>query len=60
MTTRWEPRGASNTATTVLLGLDLSLTASAAVAVPLDWDGSWSRVSSLVVGEKLRKDASDA
>lgn len=45
---------------TVLLGLDLSLTASAAVAVPLDWDGDWSRVRSCVVGEKLRRDASDA
>lgn len=43
-----------------ILGLDLSLTASAAVAVPLDWDGDWSRVRSLVVGEKLRREASDA
>jgi hypothetical protein len=45
---------------TIFLGLDLSLTASAAVAVPLDWDGDWSRVRSLVVGEPLRRDASDA
>jgi hypothetical protein len=44
----------------MLLGLDLSLAASAAVAVPLDWDGQWSRVRSCVAGEKLRKDASDA
>jgi Holliday junction resolvasome RuvABC endonuclease subunit len=44
----------------VLLGLDLSLNASAAVAVPLDWDGDWSRVRSCVVGERLRRDASDA
>jgi len=44
----------------VLLGLDLSLTASAAVAVPLDWDGQWSRVRTCVVGEKLRRDATDA
>lgn len=43
-----------------VLGLDLSTTASAAVAVPLDWDGDWSRVRSLVVGERLRRDASDA
>lgn len=43
----------------VLLGLDLSVTAAAAVAVPLDWDGQWSRVRSVVVGERLRRDASD-
>jgi len=45
---------------TVLLGLDLSLTASAAVACDMSWDGDWSRVQSCVVGEKLRKDSSDA
>ncbi len=44
---------------TVLLGLDLSLTASAGVAVPLDWDGQWRRVATLVVGEDLRRDCSD-
>jgi len=44
----------------VILGLDLSATATAAVSVPLDWDGQWSRVHSVVVGEKLRHDASDA
>lgn len=44
----------------ILLGLDLSTRAAAAVAVPSDWDGSWSRVTSLVVGEPLRRDASDA
>lgn len=43
-----------------LLGLDLSTRAAAAVAVPLAWDGQWSRVASLVVGEKLRRDATDA
>jgi len=43
-----------------LLGLDLSLRASAAVAVPLDWDGDWSRVRSCIAGENLRKHASDA
>lgn len=42
----------------VLLGLDLSLTASAAVACPLDWDGDFRRVQSLVIGEKLDKGAS--
>jgi len=45
---------------TVVLGLDLSATAAAAVSVPLDWDGQWSRVHSVVVGESLRHDASDA
>jgi hypothetical protein len=43
-----------------LLGLDLSVTAAAAVAVPCDWDGRWSRVRSIVVGERLRRNASDA
>lgn len=45
---------------TVLLGLDLSPRAAAAVAVPTDWDGVWRRVASVVVGESLRRDASDA
>jgi hypothetical protein len=45
---------------TVLLGLDLSVTAAAAVACPLDWGGDWRRVRSIVVGEKLRRDATDA
>lgn len=44
----------------IVLGLDLSLAASAAVAVPLDWDGDWSRDRACVVGEKLRRDATDA
>lgn len=43
-----------------MLGLDLSATATAAVAVPLDWDGRWSSVRSLVVGVKLRRTATDA
>jgi len=43
-----------------LLGLDLSTRAAAAVAVPLAWDGQWARVASLVVGEKLRRGATDA
>jgi Holliday junction resolvasome RuvABC endonuclease subunit len=45
---------------TTLLGLDLSLQAAAAVAVPLDWDGDWSRVHSIVVGEPLHRTATDA
>jgi len=44
---------------TVVLGLDLSVRAAAAVACPTDWDGDWRRVSSLVVGEPLRRDATD-
>ncbi len=44
----------------VILGLDLSVTAAAAVAVPCAWDGDWSRVESVVVGERLRRDATDA
>lgn len=35
------------------LGLDLSRRAAAAVAVPLDWDGDFSRVNTLIVGEPL-------
>ena len=44
---------------TVLLGLDLSVTAAAAVAVPLDYEGDFARVASVVIGEKLRRDATD-
>lgn len=44
---------------TTLLGIDLGTRACATVAVPTDWDGEWSRVRSLVVGEPLRRDASD-
>lgn len=44
---------------TVILGLDLSLQAAAAVACPLDWDGQWRAVRSLVVGEPLKRDCSD-
>lgn len=42
-----------------LLGLDLSTRAAAAVAVPLDWDGDFGRVSWEVFGIPLKKDASD-
>jgi Holliday junction resolvasome RuvABC endonuclease subunit len=45
---------------TVILGLDLSVTAAAAVALPLDWDGQWHRVSSIVVGQRLHRGATDA
>ena len=44
---------------TTLLGIDLGTRACAAVAVPTDWDGGWKRVRSLVVGEPLRRDATD-
>lgn len=44
----------------VLLGIDLGTRACAAVAVPADWDGVWARVRSIVVGEPLRRDSSDA
>lgn len=44
----------------MVLGLDLSLTASAVVAVPLDWDGDFRRVQTLVVGERLHRDSTDA
>lgn len=43
----------------VLLGLDLSATAAAACAVPLDWDGDFRRVSTTIVGESLRRNATD-
>ncbi|HEU4544644.1 MAG TPA: hypothetical protein VFR23_26190 [Jiangellaceae bacterium] len=44
---------------TVLLGIDLGTRACAAVACPTDWDGNWRRVRSLVVGEPLRRAATD-
>jgi hypothetical protein len=42
-----------------LLGLDLSATAAAACVVPLDWDGDFRRVTTSVVGARLRREASD-
>lgn len=42
------------------VGLDLSLTASAAVAVPGDWDGRFARVRTEVIGMSLAKSATDA
>src|SRR5690606_36987286 len=44
----------------IILGLDLSTRAAAAVACPLDWDGDWRRLRTLVVGEPLRRDATEA
>jgi hypothetical protein len=44
---------------TTLLGIDLGTRACAAVACPTDWDGQWSRVRSIVVGEPLRRNATD-
>lgn len=44
----------------MILGIDLSTKATAAVAVPLDWDGRWSRVRSMVAGEPLTREATDA
>jgi hypothetical protein len=44
---------------TTLLGIDLGTRACAAVACPTDWDGQWTRVRSLVVGEPLRRNATD-
>jgi Holliday junction resolvasome RuvABC endonuclease subunit len=44
----------------MLVGLDLSLRQSAAVALPLDWTpGDWSAVRSMLVGRALSKDASE-
>jgi hypothetical protein len=44
----------------VIAGLDLSATAAAIVGAPLGWDGDWRHVRSLVVGEPLRRNATDA
>jgi hypothetical protein len=43
----------------ILMGLDLSATAAAACVVPLSWDGDFRRVKTLVVGDRLRRDATD-
>jgi hypothetical protein len=44
---------------TVILGLDISSRSTATVAIPLDWDGRWSRVEWLLCGQPLTKRASD-
>jgi len=41
-------------------GLDLSTRAAAGVMLPLGWDGDFSQARSLVVGEPLRRNATDA
>src|SRR5688572_17456374 len=43
----------------VLLGLDVSLTACAAVACPVDWAGDWARLRSVVTGRHLPRGAGD-
>jgi len=47
-------------ARTVIAGLDLSLTASAIVTVPTNWDSDWKRVKTNVVGRSLPRGAIDA
>jgi hypothetical protein len=42
-----------------VLGLDLSTRAAALVAVPANWNGDWSLVRRLVIGEPLPRGASD-
>jgi hypothetical protein len=44
---------------TGILGLDLSATAPAAVAVPVGWNGDWSQVRSKRWEHPLTKDATD-
>jgi hypothetical protein len=53
-------RSRAGASMTVLLGIDLGTRACAVVACPTDWDGQWPRVRSVVVGEPLRRDATDA
>lgn len=44
---------------TVLMGLDLSARQAAAVALNVNWDGSFSRVVTRLFGEELCRDATD-
>lgn len=44
---------------TVVLGLDISSRSTATVAIPLSWDGKWSRVEWHVCGQPLPRGASD-
>ena len=44
----------------MIAGLDLSLTASAIVSVPTDWDGNFGHVRSNVFGLTLPRGATDA
>lgn len=43
----------------VVLGLDLSLRFTCAVAVPGDWRHDWSKVATMRTGSSLRKDAQE-
>lgn len=43
-----------------ILGIDMSLNATGIVSCPLSWDGDWSLVRSLIVGEPLAKSATYA
>jgi hypothetical protein len=44
---------------TVLMGIDLSASCTAAIAVPLDWSGNWTRTVWTCAGEGLPRSASD-
>jgi hypothetical protein len=44
---------------TVLMGVDLSASCTAAIAVPLDWNGDWKRAICTWAGEGLPRSASD-
>lgn len=44
---------------TTILGLDISSRSTATVAIPLSWDGNWSRVEWLLCGQKLPRTATD-
>jgi hypothetical protein len=43
-----------------VLGVDLGTRVTAAVLVPLDWAGDWTRVQHVTCGEPLGRDATDA
>lgn len=47
------------TAVTILMGLDLSLTAASAAALNVHWDGRFDRVFTRTVGMPLARDATD-
>ena len=42
-----------------VLGVDLGTRVTAAVLVPLNWDGNWTRVQHVTCGEQLHRDATD-
>lgn len=43
----------------IILGIDLSLARTAAVAIPTDWDGQWQRVAEMSEGANLPRNATD-